>query len=103
MGYSPQQRLHKEMTRYGLSEVGMEARRQMISEEGRAYHRALEKKQMEEFVMKSIITAIAMTALFSSFAYADSGLADRINEARSYPNKTVETVDRQELCLKHQK
>ena len=31
------------MTRYGLSEVGMEARRQMISEEGRAYHRALER------------------------------------------------------------
>ena len=53
--------------------------------------------------MKNIIAAIAITALFSSFAYADSGLADRINEARSYPNKTVETVDRQELCLKHQK
>lgn len=61
------------------------------------------EQQIKEFVMKSIITVIAMTALFSSFAYADSGLADRINEARSYPNKTVETVDRQELCLKHQK
>jgi len=61
------------------------------------------EQQIKEFVMKSIITAIAMTALFSSFAYADSGLADRINEARSYPNKTVETTDRQELCLKHQK
>lgn len=60
------------------------------------------EQKIKEFVMKSIITAIAMTALFSSFAYAD-GLADRINEARSYPNKTVETVDRQELCLKHQK
>lgn len=60
-------------------------------------------QQIKEFVMKSIITAIAMTALFSSFAYADSGLADRINEARSYPKKTVETVDRQELRLKHQK
>ena len=52
--------------------------------------------------MKSIITAIAITALFTSSAFAD-GLADRINEARSYPNKTVETTDRQELCLKHQK
>ncbi|MCK7545853.1 hypothetical protein MLC59_16970 [Marinobacter bryozoorum] len=47
------QRLHKKMTRYGLSEVGMEARRQMISEEGRAYHRALEKKQMEQKVTYS--------------------------------------------------
>lgn len=37
-------RLHEEMTRYGMSEVGMEARRQMIgTEKGRAYHRALEK------------------------------------------------------------
>ena len=32
---------------------GMEARRQMISEEGRAYHRALEKKQMEQKVTYS--------------------------------------------------
>lgn len=47
------QRLHKEMTRYGLSEVGMEARRQMMSEEGRAYHRALERKQMEQKVTSS--------------------------------------------------
>lgn len=38
------QRTHKQMTLNGLSEVGMEARRKMISEEGRAYHRALEKK-----------------------------------------------------------
>lgn len=53
--------------------------------------------------MKSIITAIAITAVFSSFAYADSGLADRINEARSYPNKTAETADKQALCLKHKK
>ncbi|WP_322003008.1 hypothetical protein [Marinobacter alexandrii] len=53
--------------------------------------------------MKSIITAIAITALFTSSAFADSGLADRINEARTYPDKTVETVDTQALCLKHQK
>jgi hypothetical protein len=39
--------------------------------------------------MKKIIIATAMTALFSMTANADSGLADRINEARSYPNKTV--------------
>jgi hypothetical protein len=36
------QRLHKEMTLFGMSEVGMEARLEMISsEKGRAYHRAL--------------------------------------------------------------
>ncbi len=40
------QRLHKEMTLYGLSEVGMEARRKMIgTEEGMAYHRALAQDQ----------------------------------------------------------
>ncbi|MCK2150507.1 hypothetical protein [Marinobacter alexandrii] len=40
------ERLHKEMTRYGMSEIGMEARRQMIgTEEGHAYHRALQKKE----------------------------------------------------------
>jgi hypothetical protein len=39
------QRLHKEMTRYGMSEGGMEARVQMMSEEGRAYHRALKMKK----------------------------------------------------------
>ncbi|WP_138440354.1 hypothetical protein [Marinobacter alexandrii] len=40
------ERLHKEMTRYGMSEIGMEARRQMIgTEEGHAYHRALKKKE----------------------------------------------------------
>ena len=37
------QRLHKRMTLYGMSEPGMEARVEMITtEEGRAYHRALE-------------------------------------------------------------
>ena len=41
-----QQRLHKTMKLYGISEVGMEARLQMItSEEGRRYHQALENKQ----------------------------------------------------------
>lgn len=42
------QRLHKEMTRYGMSEGGMEARVQMMSEEGRAYHRALKMKKMAQ-------------------------------------------------------
>jgi hypothetical protein len=39
------QRLHKKMTLYGLSEVGMEARRRMIGPKGNAYHLALEKAQ----------------------------------------------------------
>ena len=40
--------------------------------------------------MKKIIIATAITAIFSTVANAS--LVDRINEARSYPNKTVETV-----------
>lgn len=36
-------RLHERMTRYGMSEPGMEARVEMItSKKGRAYHKALE-------------------------------------------------------------
>ncbi|WP_432210244.1 hypothetical protein [Marinobacter alkaliphilus] len=38
-------RLHRDMTLYAISEVGMEARLQMMTKEGRAYHKALEKKQ----------------------------------------------------------
>lgn len=41
--------------------------------------------------MKKIIVAVAATAFFSTIANADSGLADRINEARSFPNKTIES------------
>jgi len=39
------QRLHEEMTLYGLSEIGMEARLNMMTEKGRAYHRALKQEQ----------------------------------------------------------
>ncbi|PSF13436.1 hypothetical protein C7H09_02175 [Marinobacter fuscus] len=39
------QRLHREMTRYAMSEGGFEARVQMMTEEGRAYHKALEQNQ----------------------------------------------------------
>ncbi len=39
------QRLHRDMTLYAMSEVGMEARRKMMTEEGRAYHKALENRQ----------------------------------------------------------
>ena len=41
-----QQRLHKKMKLYAISEVGMDARLKMItSDDGRRYHEALEKKQ----------------------------------------------------------
>jgi hypothetical protein len=39
------QRLHRDMTRHAISEVGMEARLKMMTKEGRAYHKALEKKR----------------------------------------------------------
>ena len=39
------QRLHREMTRYSMSESGFEARKKMMSKEGRAYHEALEEKR----------------------------------------------------------
>lgn len=38
-------RLHREMAFPGISEAGMEARVQMMSREGKAYHRALEQKE----------------------------------------------------------
>ena len=49
---------------------------------------------------KIIIAAAAAAALFSSMATANSGLADRINEARSYPNKTVDTKTVMMTCMK---
>lgn len=39
------QRLHKQMTREAMSEGGMEARLEMMTEEGRAYHEALEQRK----------------------------------------------------------
>lgn len=51
--------------------------------------------------MKKIIIAAAITALFSTMANANSGLADRINEARSYPNKTVEKIDTRAYNIHH--
>jgi len=39
------QRLHREMTRYAMSEGGFEARVQMMTDEGRAYHKALKQSQ----------------------------------------------------------
>ena len=54
--------------------------------------------------MKKFIIAAAITSLFSTMAYANSGLADRINEARSYPNKTAENiVDARTLSSQHKR
>ena len=39
------QRLHWQMTREAMSESGMEARLKMMTEEGRAYHEALERRE----------------------------------------------------------
>lgn len=39
------ERLHREMTLYAMSEVGMEARLKMMTKEGRAYHKALKDKK----------------------------------------------------------
>lgn len=50
--------------------------------------------------MKNIIIAAAAAALFSSMATANSGLADRINEARTFPNKTVDTKTEMMTCMK---
>lgn len=43
--------------------------------------------------MKKFIITTAIATLFSTMAYANSGLADRINEARSYPNRTSDNVE----------
>lgn len=40
--------------------------------------------------MKKLMVIAAIAALFSTMTSANSGLADRINEARTYPNKMVE-------------
>jgi|AntDeeMinimDraft_5_1070356.scaffolds.fasta_scaffold02751_1 hypothetical protein len=39
------QRSHDEMTRNGMSEAGMEARLDMMTKKGRAFHQALEQEQ----------------------------------------------------------
>ncbi len=49
--------------------------------------------------MKGLIIAFTMAITFSSVANANSGLADRINEAGSYPNKSVETQDVRKTCF----
>ena len=48
--------------------------------------------------MKKLILVTAITALFSTMATA-GGLADRINEERSYPNKTDQTRSMHMHCV----
>ena len=53
--------------------------------------------------MKKLIIAVALTTLFSTAVNANSGLADRINEARSFPNKEMNTPNAKTLCMQHKK
>ena len=50
-----------------------------------------------------VATITAMTALFSSVATAKSGLADRISDVSSYPDKTVSTKNSHTHCKDHKK
>ncbi|SDW14659.1 hypothetical protein [Marinobacter mobilis] len=50
---------------------------------------------------KSIIFSI-VAVLFSATTHADSGLADRINEARSYPEKSADTDPSGSLYMQQQ-
>ncbi|WP_421840771.1 hypothetical protein [Marinobacter algicola] len=52
--------------------------------------------------MKKVMVIATIVALFSTMASANSGLADRINEARTYPNKMVEDK-KVETCMEHMK
>lgn len=56
---------------------------------------------MNKFVIVATITA--MTALFSNIATANSGLADRISDVRSYPDKTISTGNSHMHCKDHKK
>ncbi|HEY9120706.1 MAG TPA: hypothetical protein VIN33_13185 [Marinobacter sp.] len=51
--------------------------------------------------MKKAIIAAAVTALLSTMATANSGLADRINEARSYPNKSISAERSEMTCVQN--
>jgi hypothetical protein len=53
--------------------------------------------------MNKLFIVFATTALFSVTANANSGLADRISDARSYPNKTVDINNSKELQMLHKK
>lgn len=49
--------------------------------------------------MKKVIITAAIATLFSTMAAANSGLADRINEARSYPDKTAISKSMEMPCM----
>lgn len=52
--------------------------------------------------MKKAMIIAAITALLPTMASATSGLADRINEARTYSNKTVENKE-MKTCMESRK
>jgi len=51
--------------------------------------------------MKKYFVSAVLLSVLSTGAYAESGYADRINEARSYPNKTVEAKTAEKTCSGH--
>jgi hypothetical protein len=51
--------------------------------------------------MKKYFVSAVLLSVLSTGAYAESGYADRINEARSYPNKTVEVKTAENTCSGH--
>ncbi len=51
--------------------------------------------------MKRLFVLAALTTALSTAVSANSGLADRVNEARTLPNKEVKTSDSQMLCMEH--
>jgi|GEM_PF-923380 hypothetical protein len=53
--------------------------------------------------MKKLIIAAAITTLFSTMASANSGLADRISDERSSPNREAKTLNSKALCVEHKK
>jgi hypothetical protein len=53
--------------------------------------------------MNKLLIAVTIATLFSATASANSGLADRISDARSYPNKTVNVDSSKNLVMKHKK
>ncbi|MBD3639497.1 MAG: hypothetical protein HUJ18_00750 [Marinobacter sp.] len=53
--------------------------------------------------MKKAIIVTTASILFSGVAMANSGLADRVNEARSYPKKIISEVEKKTTCRRENK
>lgn len=53
--------------------------------------------------MKIFIVAAMISAMLPTMAHASSGLADRINEERSFPNKESKVTSKQMLCFQNER